>query len=107
MRIARKSQENPELDSRKLAWLTYKEVVKRGAEMMMPIYEASHGRYGWISGQLDPRLFTEVDQMVTDADELRAIHWAFERGEAAGRATETMPQSRSRTRSARRGSRWG
>ena len=41
--------------------------------MMMPIYEASKGRYGWISGQLDPRLFTEVDQMVTDADELRAI----------------------------------
>ena len=71
--IARKSQENPELDNHQLAWLTYKEVVRRGAEMMMPIYEASHGRYGWISGQLDPRLFTEIDQMVHDADELRAI----------------------------------
>jgi transaldolase len=71
--IAKLSQANPGLDNHKLAWLTYKEVVKRGAEMMMPIYEASHGRYGWISGQLDPRLFTEVDQMVTDADELRAI----------------------------------
>ena len=71
--IAKKSQELGELDNRKLAWLTYKEVVKRGAEMMMPIYEASNGRYGWISGQLDPRLFTEVDQMVHDADELKAI----------------------------------
>ena len=71
--IAKQSEANPGLDNLKLAWLTYKEVVKRGAEMMMPIYEASHGRYGWISGQLDPRLFTEVDQMVTDADELRAI----------------------------------
>lgn len=71
--IAKLSQAHPEHDNHKLAWLTYKEVVKRGAEMMMPIYEASHGRYGWISGQLDPRLFTEVDQMVTDADELRAI----------------------------------
>ena len=71
--IARQSQANPGLDNHKLAWLTYKEVVRRGAEMFMPIYEASHGRYGWISGQLDPRLFTEVDQMVTDADELRAI----------------------------------
>lgn len=71
--IAKKSQENPRLDNHKLAWLTYKEVVKRGAEMMMPIWEASNGRYGWISGQLDPRLFTEVEQMVTDADELRAI----------------------------------
>lgn len=71
--IAKLSQTHPELDNHKLAWLTYKEVVKRGAEMMMPIYEASRGRYGWISGQLDPRLFTEVEQMVTDADELRAI----------------------------------
>lgn len=71
--IAKQSGAHPELDNHKLAWLTYKEVVKRGAEMMMPIYEASHGRYGWISGQLDPRLFTEVDQMVKDADELRAI----------------------------------
>ncbi len=71
--VAKKSQKNPELDNHKLAWLTYKEVVKRGAEMMMPIYEASGGRYGWISGQLDPRLFTEIDQMVTDADELRAL----------------------------------
>jgi transaldolase len=71
--IAKLSQANPGFDNHKLAWLTYKEVVKRGAEMMMPIYEASKGRYGWISGQLDPRLFSEIDQMVTDADELRAI----------------------------------
>src|SRR5512142_3532194 len=54
--IAKQSQANPTLDNHKLAWMTYKEVVRRGAEMMMPIYEASRGRYGWISGQLDPRL---------------------------------------------------
>ncbi len=70
---SKQSQANPGLDQKKLAWLMYKETVKRGAEMFMPIYQASHGRYGWISGQLDPRLFTEVDQMVQDADELRAI----------------------------------
>jgi len=70
---SKQSQANPGLDQKKLAWLMYKEIVKRGAEMFMPIYQASHGRYGWISGQLDPRLFTEVDQMVQDADELRAI----------------------------------
>ncbi len=71
--IAKTSQSNPGLDNKKLAWLLYKEIVKRGAEMFMPIWEASRGRYGWISGQLDPRLFTEIDQMVTDADELHAI----------------------------------
>jgi len=58
---------------KELVWLTYKEVVKRGAEMYMPIFEATHERFGWISGQLDPRLFTETDQMVRDAEELSAL----------------------------------
>ncbi len=64
---------HPGLDVKELVWLTYKEVVKRGAEMYMPIFQATHGRFGWISGQLDPRLFTETDQMVHDAEELSAL----------------------------------
>ncbi|HQE18733.1 MAG TPA: hypothetical protein PK607_09515, partial [Aggregatilineales bacterium] len=39
---------HPDLTTEELAWLTYKEVVKRGAAMMLPIWEASGGRYGWI-----------------------------------------------------------
>ena len=68
--IAKQSAANPGLDKKQLAWMTYKEIVKRGAEAFLPIHQASDGRFGWISGQLDPRLFTEVDQMVHDADEL-------------------------------------
>jgi len=64
---------NPDLDQTELSWLTYEEVVKRGAEMYMPIYEASSGRFGWISGQLDPRLFTETERMVREAEELSAL----------------------------------
>lgn len=64
---------NPNLDQEELTWITYKEVVKRGAEMMMPIWEASDGRFGWISGQLDPRLFTEKEEMVRQAEELHAL----------------------------------
>jgi transaldolase len=64
---------NPDLNYQEIAWLTYKEVVRRGAEAFMPIYEASNGRFGWISGQLNPRLFTETEQMVHDADELSSI----------------------------------
>ena len=66
-------RENPELNLKELVWLTYKQVVKRGAELYMPIFEASKGRFGWISGQLDPRLFTETEQMVRDAEELSAL----------------------------------
>jgi transaldolase len=67
-------QGNPDLDQQELSWLTYKEVVKRGAEMMMPIWQASEGRYGWISGQLDPRLVTESDVMIAQAEDLSALH---------------------------------
>jgi len=67
------TRSNPDLDWKELSWLTYKEVVKRGAEMYMPVYEASNGRFGWISGQLDPRLFTETEQMLKDAEELSAL----------------------------------
>jgi len=64
---------NPGIDVKTAYWMLYKEVVRRGAEMFLPVWKASKGRFGWISGQLDPRLFTEVDQMVTDAEELRSL----------------------------------
>jgi transaldolase len=53
--------------------MTYKEVVRRGAEKLLPINEASNGRFGWVSGQLDPRLFTEKEKMYAQADELAAL----------------------------------
>jgi transaldolase len=64
---------NPGLELSEYFWLTYKEVIRRGAEMMMPIWKASGGRFGYISGQLDPRLLTDVDKMVETAQEIRAI----------------------------------
>jgi transaldolase len=66
-------QANSGMSVKELVWLTYKEVVKRGAEMYMPIFEATHHRFGWMSGQLDPRLFTETEKMVRDAEELSAL----------------------------------
>jgi len=66
-------ESQPGLSDSDYAWLTYKEVLRRGAEIMLPIWEASAGRFGYISGQLDPRLLTEVEPMVAMAEELRAI----------------------------------
>jgi transaldolase len=71
--IDEKISTNPDASLEALTWLTYKEVVKRGAEMYMPIFKASKGRFGWISGQLDPRLITETERMVHDAEELSAL----------------------------------
>ena len=63
----------PRRPASELAWLTYKEVVRRGAEMYRPVFEASGGRFGFISGQLDPRLLTETDRMVEEAVELHGL----------------------------------
>lgn len=64
---------NPGLTRHEYFWLTYKEIIRRGAEMMLPIWEASDGRYGYISGQLDPRILTESEKMIEMAKEIRAI----------------------------------
>ncbi len=66
-------QAHQQLEIPDLVWRTYKEVVKRGAELYMPIFRGTNGRFGWISGQLDPRLFTETERMVSDAEELAAL----------------------------------
>ena len=71
--IRQESARQPNLDNKQMAWTLYKEIVRRGAEMFLPIFEASGGRFGWISGQLDPRLFTETEQMVHDAEILHAL----------------------------------
>jgi transaldolase len=41
--------------------------------MFMPMFEATNGRHGWLSGQLDPRLSSDYDQMVADAQDLRSL----------------------------------
>jgi transaldolase len=64
---------NPGLDHKEVTWLLYKEVLTRGADVFRPLWDASRGRYGWISGQLDPRLFTEKDVMCRQAEELHAL----------------------------------
>jgi transaldolase len=64
---------NPGISLEALWWMTYKEVVKRGAQKLLPIYEGSNARFGWVSGQLDPRLFTEKEKMYAQADELAGL----------------------------------
>lgn len=71
--IADAIHDHPDLDAKEIAWLTYEETVRLGARVMLPIWRASNGRFGYISGQLDPRLFTEIDVMVAAAEELSSL----------------------------------
>ena len=54
-------------------WDTYKEIVKRGAEVYLPIFETSGYKCGFISGQVDPRVRHDVDKMVAQGVELHSL----------------------------------
>lgn len=60
-------------DSEVIFWDTYKEIVKRGAETYMPLFEASNYKYGMISGQVDPRIRHDVDTMMAQGEELHSL----------------------------------
>jgi len=60
-------------DTEVVFWQTYKEIVKRGAETYLPIFEATRYKYGYISGQVDPRIRHDVDRMVAQGLELHSL----------------------------------
>ncbi len=60
-------------DAEAVFWDTYKEIVRRGASVYRPIFEATDYKYGFISGQVDPRVRHDVDKMVAQGVELHSI----------------------------------
>ncbi len=53
--------------------LMYKEIIRRGAAMILPLWHESNHRYGYICGQLDPRLAFDYDRMLEQALEIAAL----------------------------------
>jgi transaldolase len=66
-------EKNPCVDKESLFWLTYKEIVRRGAEMYRGVFERSRYRYGYLSGQVDPRVLTNKEKMIAQALELASL----------------------------------
>ncbi len=65
-------RDNPYAGTEVLFWKTYLEVVRRGTDMMKPIWEASNHKLGYLSGQVDPRNPLNEELMVKQALELAA-----------------------------------
>jgi len=65
---------NPGIDKESLFWLLYKEVVKRGSDMFLPLFEKTNFREGFLSGQVDPRKSFDKETMLKQAAELAAIN---------------------------------
>ncbi|MEW6203365.1 MAG: transaldolase family protein [bacterium] len=61
---------NRGIDVEQLFWKTYMEVIRRGAAMMRKRWEASGGKFGYLSGQVDPRDCYNYDKMLEQAMEI-------------------------------------
>jgi transaldolase len=54
-------------------WMTYKQIVKRGAEYFRPVWESSERAHGYLSGQVDPRDVYDADRMFAQALDLAEL----------------------------------
>ena len=72
--IQRIAEETGDGDVETVYWKVYLEVVRRGAEMIAPVYDKSLGKYGFVSGQVDPRFTTDRRRMLEQGLELAALH---------------------------------
>jgi transaldolase len=65
--------QNPGIDKESLFWMTYKEIVRKGAEVYLEVFQKSGYRYGYLSGQVDPRNLTDLEKMKSQAIELAGL----------------------------------
>jgi len=67
-------KEHDGLDTEGLFWELYKQVVKQGSDMFLPLFEASGYKEGFLSGQCDPRSAFDKEAMLRQAFELHALN---------------------------------
>ena len=66
--------DNPGIDTETLFWSLYKQVVKRGSDMYLPVFEKTGYKEGYLSGQVDPRSVFDKDAMLNQALEIATIN---------------------------------
>lgn len=62
--------ENPTTEE--VYWQVYLEVVRESAALVRPVWERTGGKYGLLSGQVDPRFVTDFDGMLRQGLEIYA-----------------------------------
>ena len=66
--------ENPGIDKEALFWSLYREVVKRGSDAYLPLFEKTEFKEGYLSGQTDPRSVFDKDAMLEQALDIASIN---------------------------------
>jgi transaldolase len=62
--IKKIAKDNPGMDVEGVYWAMYLDLVKKGASAIRKVYDATDGKYGMLSGQVDPRFVTDGDRML-------------------------------------------
>src|SRR5688500_4301963 len=70
--IRKIASQNPGLDYEGVYWTMYLDLVKKGAEAIRPVWEKSGGKYGFLSGQVDPRFVRDADKMLAQGLQIAA-----------------------------------
>jgi transaldolase len=70
--IRRQVAEHSTDDIGHIYWMLYLEVVRRGAAMIRKVFDLSDGRYGYVSGQVDPRFVSNRARMLAEGLQLAA-----------------------------------
>jgi len=61
------------LDVEGVYWKMYLELVKKGADAILPVFEKSGYKYGMLSGQVDPRFVTDGERMLAQGLSIAAM----------------------------------
>ena len=64
---------NPGMDVEGVYWTMYLDLVKKGADAIRPVYDKSGGKYGFLSGQVDPRFVRDGDKMLAQGLTIAAM----------------------------------
>jgi transaldolase len=67
------ASQHPDQEPAQVGWELYKEIVRLGAQMYLPVYQRTDYCYGQLSAQVNPYTFFDADQMVKQALELRKL----------------------------------
>jgi len=70
--IRKIASQNPGLDYEGVYWTMYLDLVRKGADAIRPVFEATGGKYGFLSGQVDPRWVRNGEKMLEQGLEIAA-----------------------------------
>ncbi|UCB45548.1 MAG: transaldolase [Spirochaetota bacterium] len=71
--VIEQRRKDKKVSAHELWWRTYKEIVKRGAERYLGVFRQTGFKYGYISGQVDPRDYENEEEMKRQALELKSL----------------------------------